>query len=92
MPKLTFSMDDATVEALRKAATRSGKPQSLIVREAIAHYTAQEDRLSEADRARLLDVLQRIRARPAKRTGVDVDRELRELRRSRRTGWSRRAR
>jgi predicted DNA-binding protein len=92
MPKLTFSMDDATVEALRKAATRSGKPQSLIVREAIALYTAQEDRLSEADRARLLDVLQRIRARPAKRTGVDVDRELRELRRSRRTGWSRRAR
>lgn len=87
MAKLTFSLDDATVEALRAAAQRSGKPQSLIVREAIADYATREARLSEADRVRLVDVLRRIRSRPAKRSAADVDRELRAIRRSRRTGW-----
>lgn len=87
MAKLTFSLDDATVEALRAAAQRSGKPQSLIVREAIADYATREARLSEADRVRLVGVLRRIRSRPAKRSAADVDRELRAIRRSRRTGW-----
>lgn len=89
MPKLTFSLDDETVSALRKAAARFGKPQSLIVREAIAEYTSREERLSDAERDRLLDALQRIRSRPATRSQADVDRELQAIRRSRRTGWSR---
>jgi predicted nucleic acid-binding protein len=38
MPKLTFSFDDETVETLRKTSERTRKPQSLIVREALAHY------------------------------------------------------
>jgi hypothetical protein len=89
MPKVTFSLDEPTVEALRKAAQRAGKPQSLIVREAIAEYTSRDERLSEADRERLMGVLQRIRSRPASRSGSDVDHELQEVRRSRRRGWSR---
>jgi hypothetical protein len=89
VPKLTFSLDDQTVEALRKAAQRLGKPQSLIVREAIAEYTARDERLSSAERERLLHVLDRIGARPATRTKTDVNRELEEIRRARRTGWSR---
>jgi predicted DNA-binding protein len=92
MPKLTFSLDDETVQTLRRAAERTRKPQSLVVREAIAQYAAQEDRLSEAERARLLGVLRRIRSRPPTRPAAAVDRELREIRRSRRTGWSRMAR
>ncbi len=89
MPKLTFSLDDETVETLRKAAARTGKSQSLVVREAVAHYAAQEDRLPDAERERLLGVLRRIRRRPPTRPAAQVDRELREIRRSRRSGWTR---
>lgn len=89
MPKLTFSLDDETVAALKKAAQRSRKPQSLIVREAIAQYAAREDRLSDAERERLLGVLRRIGKRPATRSEAEVDRELAAIRRSRRTGWTR---
>ena len=92
MPKLTFSLDEETVQALRKAAERTRKPQSLIVREAIAQYAAREDMLSDADRERLLGVLRQIRRRPPTRTDADVDRELEEIRGGRRTGWSRSAR
>jgi len=92
MPKLTFSLDDETVETLRKTAARTRKPQSLIVREAIAHYSSQEDRLSDAEQQRLLGVLRRIKARPATRATADVERELRQIRRARRSGWHRRAR
>ena len=89
MPKLTFSLDDETVAALKKAAQRLGKPQSLVVREAIAEFTTKEERLSEEDRSRLLEVLRRIRSRPATRPQAEVDRELDEVRRSRRAGWTR---
>lgn len=89
MPKLTFSLDAETVETLRKAAARTGKPQSQIVREAVAHYAAQEDRLTDAERQRMLGVLRQIRTRPPTRAEADVDRELRDIRRSRRAGWTR---
>jgi predicted transcriptional regulator len=89
MPKVTFSLYDGTVEALRTAAARLGKPQSLIVREAVAEYTSREERLSDVERGRLLETLRRIRSRPVTRSQADVDRELRAIRRARRTGWSR---
>ena len=89
VPKLTFSLDEQTVQALRQAAERSRKPQSLIVREAIAAYTAREERLSDAERERLLKVLRQIGGRGHTRSRADVDRELDEIRRARRTGWSR---
>jgi hypothetical protein len=92
MPKLTFSLDDETVAALRKAAERSRKPQSLIVREAIAEYTARDQHLSRSERERLLGILGRINSRPPTRGQTDVDRELRDIRRSRRTGWTRSSR
>lgn len=89
MPKLTFSLDDATVETLRRTAERTRKPESLVVREAIAEYAAREDRLADPERARLLGVLRRIQSRPSKRSAAEVDRELRDIRRARRSGWSR---
>lgn len=89
MPKVTFSLDDETVEALRTAAARLGKPQSLIVREAVAEYTSREERLSDTERGRLLEALRRIRSRPVTRSQADVDRELRAIRHARRTGWGR---
>jgi hypothetical protein len=89
MPKLTFSLDEETVTTLRAVARRSGKPQSQVVREAIAEHAVRDTRLSDADRDRLLGVLRRIGSRPARRPPSEVDRELQEIRRSRRTGWSR---
>jgi hypothetical protein len=88
MVKLTFSLDDETVRALRKAADRTRKPQSLIVREAIAQYAAREDMLSDEERTRLLAVLRQIKARPPTKSASQVDRELEAIRRGRR-GWTR---
>jgi predicted DNA-binding protein len=87
MVKVTFSLDDETVRALRKAAERSRKPQSFIVREAIAQYTSRDEILPDAERERLLHVLRRIRSRPSTRSAADVDRELAGIRESRRIGW-----
>jgi predicted DNA-binding protein len=92
MPKLTFSLDDETVDALRTAAQRTRKPQSLIVREAIAQYAAREDLLSDPERERLLGVLRRIRKRPPTRPQESVDRELKDIRATRRTSWGRASR
>jgi predicted DNA-binding protein len=87
MAKVTFSLDDTTVETLRKTAHRLRKPQSLVVREAIAHYAAREDTLSNEERERMLKVIDRFMKMPPSRPQAEVDRELREIRRSRRTGW-----
>lgn len=92
MPKLTFSLDEATVDALRQAAQRTRKPQSLIVREAIAQYAAREELLPDTERERLLGVLRSIGKRRPTRPQADVDRELKEIRRMRRTGWTRASR
>jgi len=87
MVKVTFSLDDATVETLRKTATRLRKPQSLVVREAIAQYAAQEDRLSDEERERMLKVIDRFMKLPPSGSHKDAEREIQEIRRSRRTGW-----
>jgi hypothetical protein len=89
MPKVTFSLDEESVQTLRRVAERSRKPQSLIVREAIAQYAEREDVLSHEERDRLLGVLSRIRQRPVTRPPSAVRDELQEIRRSRRRGWSR---
>ena len=87
MVKLTFSLDDGTVSTLRKTATRLRKPQSAVVREAIAHYAAREDVLSDEERERMLTVIDRMLKLPPSGPQSEADREKREIRRSRRTGW-----
>jgi metal-responsive CopG/Arc/MetJ family transcriptional regulator len=87
--KATFTLDEETIERLNRAAARTSKPKSEVVREAIRDYEARSDRLSEAERQRMLRVLREIASRPPTRAQAEVDRELREIRRSRRTGWSR---
>jgi hypothetical protein len=89
MPKLTFSLDDEAVRTLRRIAERSRKPQSLIVREAIARYAEREEMLPPEERDRLLGILRRIGQRPPTRPQSAVSDELRDIRRSRRAGWSR---
>ncbi len=90
MVKVTYSLDDATVGRIRRTAARLGKPQSQVVREAVAEYDARTDRLSEAERLRMLEVLERLRNAPVARSLESVDAQLREIRVTRREGWRRR--
>ena len=89
MPKLTFSLDEGTVQLLRRVAEQKRKAQSLIVREAIGEYAAREEKLPDEERQRRLAVLREIAAQPPTRSKGSVERERRDIRRLRRTGWSR---
>ena len=90
MVKVTYSLDDATVRRIRRAAERLGKPQSLVVREAVAEYDARTDRLTEAERLRMLEALDRLREEPVTRSRESVAAEIREIRQSRRRSSLRR--
>ncbi len=86
MVRVTFSLDEATVAELKRTAARVRKPQSHVVREAVADYAARADRLSDTERANTLDLLHRLQAAAPSRTAGDVDAELREIRAARRQG------
>ena len=84
--KMTFSLDEATATRLSQTADALRKPKSEVVRDAIEDYADRLGRLSEAERRRLLqafdELVPDIPARPAS----EVDKELADLRRSRRQG------
>jgi predicted transcriptional regulator len=89
MVKVTFTLDEATVNRLQQAAERLHKPKSKVVREAVHEYHARIGKLSERERVAMLRTLDewlpRIPARPA----AEAAAELRELRRARRSGGRR---
>ena len=89
MVKMTFTLDEDTVAKLRQAADRLSKPQSAVVREAIAEYAGHVDRLSDSERRGLLkafdELVPRIPARPA--GGADA--EILAVRAARRAGGRR---
>jgi hypothetical protein len=91
MVKVTFSLDEETVEQLRRTATRLGRAQSQVVREAVAEYASRSDRLTEKERLRLLGVLDRLQAATPTRSGKAVDIELSAIREARRGGGRKRA-
>ena len=91
MVKVTYSLDDATVRRIRRTAERLGKPRSHVVREAVAEYDARTDRLSEAERLRMLDVLDRWRKEAITRPRESVEAELHEIQASRRESSRRRS-
>ncbi len=84
--KVTFTLDVATVERLRRTAKRLDQPQSQVVRAAIRDYAERAGRLSESERLRLLDVFDELVPRIPPRPQAAVDAELAELRRARRRG------
>ncbi|HKE87456.1 MAG TPA: ribbon-helix-helix protein, CopG family [Vicinamibacterales bacterium] len=86
MAKVTYTLDDETVRAIRKMADRSRKPQSLVVREAVAYYAARDEQTSPEERKRFMEALDEIARQPPTRTAADTDRELRVLRAERRRG------
>ena len=84
MVKVTFSLDDETVDRIRRTAARLRKPQSQVVREAVADYATAADRLSERERSHLLGILDDLAGAPATRATKSVDTEIRDLRTARR--------
>jgi Arc/MetJ-type ribon-helix-helix transcriptional regulator len=89
MARVTFSLDDATVDQIRRTAARLRKPQSHVVRDAVADYAARSDRLSERERLTALAVLDQLREARPTRPASEVDAELRSLRAARRLGGRR---
>jgi Arc/MetJ-type ribon-helix-helix transcriptional regulator len=84
--KMTFTLDEATVDRINRVAARLAKPKSEVVREAIREYETKSDRLSEEERTRMLRIVDQIAKRPPTRTQGEVDREIAEIRRARRSG------
>ena len=87
--KATFTLDEETMALIRAIAERKRKPRSMVLREAVAVYAAQEDKLDDAERVRRLKVLDDLKGRPPTRPQAEVDKHLRDVRRTRRAGWRR---
>ncbi len=82
--KVTFTVDQQTIDRLNDAAERTKKPKSEVVREAIADYHERIGKLSETERLRLIKIMEDIMSRPPPRPQEEVDRELAEIRELRR--------
>ena len=89
MVKVTFSVDEETARTLKTTAERLRKPQSLVVREAIAEYAARAGRLTESERRRMLKAVDQMMREPPTRPQVEADREIEQVRRARRQGGRR---
>jgi flagellar motor switch protein FliG len=89
--KVTFTLDDATLARLARAADRLRKPKSEVVRDAIEDFSARIGRTSEPERRRLLHAFDELLPKIPRRAQAAVDRELRELRKARRGGGRRSA-
>jgi len=87
--KVTFTVDDDTVRCIERTALRLGVPKSKVVREAVAEYAARADRLSEAERARIVAALDAYRLSAPHGDPAAAAREIAEIRRARRTGGRR---
>jgi len=87
--KVTFTLDADTVNRLERAAERLSKPKSQVIREAVQEYYQRIGRLSESEKMRMLRVVDEMLARTPTRTASEVDQELRDIRRARRSGGRR---
>lgn len=87
--KMTFTLDDETVQRIARTAVRLGLSKSGVVREAVRDYAARVGRLSEAERLRMLAVFDEVLARIPGRPASEVDREIEAARQARRGGGRR---
>lgn len=78
-------LDKATVQRISRTATLLGMAKSSLVRDAVAQYATRADRLSEAERRRMLDALDGLLAKPVARPCKAAAREIAAIRRARRT-------
>lgn len=87
--KMTFTLDEQTAAYLDRTAARLGMTKSGVVREAIREYAAHIGRLSESERLKALATLDEIMRRPPTRSATQVEQEIRDIRKARRTGGRR---
>jgi predicted DNA-binding protein len=87
--KATFTLDEQTMERISRMAKRESKPKSEVVRDAIREHERRTDRISDEEKERLLRAIDKFMSEPPTRPQAEVDRELKEIRESRRRGWSR---
>lgn len=84
--KVTFTLDQATVDRLSQAADQLAMPKSEVVREAIHDYYERMGKLSERERLHMLKVFDEYVPRIPARPQAEVDRELQAVRLCRQTG------
>jgi hypothetical protein len=89
MVKMTFTIDETTANILRRISKRVQRPQSEVLREAIRHYEPHAGHLTPEERKKRVELFDKVIDLIPNRPTTEVDFELRELRRSRRQGWSR---
>jgi hypothetical protein len=87
MVKMTFNFDEETIAHLKTAAQRLSKTKTDIVREGIEEVYKKSDKLSDEERERMLRVLEEYSRTPKVGTRAEAEREIREIRESRRRGW-----
>lgn len=87
--KVTFTLDAQSLGLLAEAAARLSMPKSEVVREAILEFHDRIGRLSERERAALLRVFDDLVPRIPLRDESQVEGEIGEIRKARRTGGRR---
>jgi hypothetical protein len=89
MNKVTFTLDQATVVRIQRAADRLSLPKSEVVREAIQEFYDRIGRLSDSERLKMLRTFDEVIPRIPNRDVRHVESELRAIRQSRRKGGRR---
>jgi predicted transcriptional regulator len=87
--KSTFVLDDLTAQTIRRLAERTRKSQSLVVREAVAHYAAREEKSTVEEQDRWLNRFDELVAHVAPRDAREIEKEQARIRTTRRAGWTR---
>jgi hypothetical protein len=87
--ELTLTLDEQTIQQIESAAETFGKSKSQIVQEALAGYRAIPDRLTEAERQRMLKALDEMMRTPSPKTAEEVQQEIEDIRAARRSGGRR---
>jgi hypothetical protein len=84
--KATFSLDEATIRRLRSASERLKIPKSQVIRDAVESFHDGIGWLSERERLRQLEVIRQFSATPPTRPQEEVEKEIAEIRKARRSG------
>ncbi|HEY6140390.1 MAG TPA: hypothetical protein VI670_21760 [Thermoanaerobaculia bacterium] len=82
----TLTLKEETIQKIESLAERLGKSPGDVLHDAMLHYLPTPERLSNAERQRLLMALAELRKQPPSRPQEEVERELKELRLARHGG------
>jgi hypothetical protein len=87
--KATFTFDEITIRRLDEASAQLARPKSQIVRDAVNEYFSRLDRLSDQERDSMLRAFYELPPRIPARARAEVNRELRDVCRSRKAAGTR---